>query len=141
MRASLNPTAVVVAQTAGVSAVGDVHRRFGWIAVGVFAAVGVWGLVLAIAGREPGRWFWLGFGLATATILTQVLMGVWARQVDGIDPGNQHFFYGVVILFTLTFVYIYRSQMAKRPALAYGLLALFLMGLGLRAIANFGQSF
>jgi hypothetical protein len=31
---------------------------------------------------------------------------------------------------------VYRSQLAKRPALAYGLLMLFVMGLGLRAWAN-----
>jgi len=50
-------------------------------------------------------------------------------------------FYGIVILFTFSFAYIYRAQLAKRAALSYGLLGLFLMGLGIRGIQNFGQSF
>lgn len=105
------------------------------------AAIGVWALALAIMKREPGRLFWIGFGAATVGLIGQVSMGVWALTVDGIEPGNQHVFYGVVIMFTLAFAYIYRIQLAKRPALSYGLLALFLMGLGIRAISNFGQNF
>ena len=42
----------------------------------------------------------------------------------------------MVIAVTLSFAYIYRPTMAKRPALTYGLLLLFVMGLGLRAWAN-----
>ena len=56
---------------------------------------------------------------------------------QGYRPGNDfHLFYGFVILFTFSFAYIYRTQMEKRPALAWGLLLLFVMGLGLRAWAN-----
>jgi hypothetical protein len=47
----------------------------------------------------------------------------------------------VVISFTLGFAYIYRAQFRKRPALYLGLLLLFLMGLGIRGIMTFGQSF
>lgn len=120
---------------------GSFHRVWGWYAVGLMAAVGLFGLVLAIFKREPGRTFWWAFGIATASIVAQVGMGIYTLSVDGVEPGNQHVFYGVVIMFTLAFAYIYRIQLAKRPALSYALLALFLMGLGLRAIANFGQNF
>ena len=50
-------------------------------------------------------------------------------------------FYGFVILLTLTFVYIYRVQFERRPALYWGLVLLFMMGLGLRGISSFGASF
>lgn len=96
---------------------------------------------MAITKRDPGRPFWIGFGIGTVGLVGQVSMGVWALAVDGVEPGNQHVFYGVVIMFTLAFAYIYRLQLAKRPALSYGLLALFLMGLAIRAISNFGQNF
>jgi hypothetical protein len=36
---------------------------------------------------------------------------------------------------------MYRAQFSKRPALSYGLLFLFAMGLGVRGIMTFGQSF
>jgi hypothetical protein len=50
-------------------------------------------------------------------------------------------FYGVVIAVTLSFAYIYRAQFRKRPALYYGLLLLFTMGLGIRGILTFGGNF
>jgi hypothetical protein len=123
------------------SSVGDLHRMTGWYAVWLLGLVGVWGLALAVWRREPGRPFRVGFGVATAGVLGQVGLGLWARSVQGVEPGSQHVFYGIVIVFTLVFAYIYRSQMARRPALAYGALALFLMGLGMRAIATFGRGF
>ena len=45
-------------------------------------------------------------------------------------------FYGFLILFTFAFAYIYRAQLDRRPALYYGLLLLFVMGLGIRAWSN-----
>ncbi len=133
-------SAYVLAQQS-VSTFGSFHRAWGWYAVGLMAFVGVWALALAITKRDPGRPFWIGFGIGTVGLVGQVSMGVWALTVDGVEPGNQHVFYGIVIMFTLAFAYIYRLQLAKRPALSYGLLALFLMGLAIRAISNFGQNF
>jgi hypothetical protein len=50
-------------------------------------------------------------------------------------------FYGVVIAVTFSFAYIYRAQFRKRPALYYGLLLLFTMGLSIRGILTFGGDF
>ena len=55
---------------------------------------------------------------------------------EGWRPPSIHMFYGFLILFVYTFAYIYRVQMDKRPALYYGLLLLFVMGLGIRAWSN-----
>ena len=60
---------------------------------------------------------------------------------SGVDPGNQHVFYGVVIAVTFTFAYIYCAQFRKRPAFYYGLLLLFAMGLSIRGILSFGGNF
>ena len=71
-------------------------------------------------------------------MLVQIVAGVILWQ-QGVRPGdNFHVFYGVVIAITLALAYIWRAQLAKRPALSYGLLLLFIMGLGLRAWANVG---
>lgn len=103
--------------------------------------VGLLGVALQVLDREPSRLFWVLFATGVAGVLGQVGMGLYAFSVDEVQPGNIHVFYGVVIMFTLAFAYIYRAQLARRPALYYGLLCLFIMGLGLRAIGNFGQSF
>ncbi|GIU92373.1 MAG: hypothetical protein KatS3mg011_1279 [Acidimicrobiia bacterium] len=123
------------------SPVGDFHSVWGWVVVVILGVGGVWGLVLASIRREPPRYFWwmVAAGMGAATV--QVALGVWAFAVDGIQPGNQHVFYGIVIAFTMAFAYMYRSQLGRRPALAYGLLMLFMMGLAIRGIMTFGHSF
>jgi hypothetical protein len=70
-----------------------------------------------------------------------VVVGVAVMSAQEIDPGNQHVFYGVVIAATFAFTYIYRAQFRRRPAMYYGLLLLFTMGLGIRGIMTFGVSF
>lgn len=112
------------------------HQNWFWVAVIVNGSVGLWGVGLAIARRTPGRVFAWATGAAITVMLIQVAAGMWLWQ-QGMRPGNGfHVFYGIVIVFTFTFAYIYRPQLARRPALGYGLLLLFVMGLGLRAWAN-----
>jgi hypothetical protein len=112
------------------------HQSWFWVAVISTGLVGLWGLLLAVTKRAPGRSFKIGRALAIAAILVQVGAGVYLYS-NGVRPGNSfHVFYGVVIVITLTLAYLYRSTMARKPALTYGILLLFVMGLGLRAWAN-----
>jgi hypothetical protein len=114
----------------------DLHANWFWVAVLSTGAVGSWGLVLAVLKRSPGRAFAVGRAAAITAALVQVGLGVILWQ-QGLRPGNDfHVFYGVVVAVTLALAYVYRAAMAKRPALTYGLLLLFVMGLGLRAYAN-----
>ncbi len=114
----------------------DLHASWFWVAVLSTGVVGLWGLVLASLKRPPGRAFAFGRAGAITAALIQVGLGVILWQ-QGLRPGNNfHVFYGVVTAITLSIAYVYRSAMAKRPALTYGLLLLFVMGLGLRAYAN-----
>ncbi len=107
-----------------------------WVAVAANGLVGLWGLALAATTRVPGRWFFTARTAAITTMLVQIAAGLflWGR---GQRPGNGfHVFYGVVISVTFAIAYVYRPAMARKPALAYGLMLLFVMGLGLRAWAN-----
>jgi hypothetical protein len=131
----------LLAQVTFASTAGGLHRAVGWYVVGVMALLGVWALALATLKKTPGGAYWVAFGVGVTGVLAQVGLGTWALSVDEVDPGNQHVFYGIVSVFTLAFAYIYRLQLAKRPALSYAILCLFLMGLGMRAISNFGESF
>lgn len=121
-------------------AVGSIHDAWGPIAAGISGLVGLWGVIMARRDVVPKAFYW-AVGVAIAGMLFQVALGVMTMSIDGIDPGNQHVFYGVVIAFTLAFAYIYRAQFRKRPSLYYGLLLLFMMGLSIRGIMTFGNNF
>ena len=116
-----------------LSTVLEFHQSWFYVAVVSCGIVGLWGLVLAIAKWEPNRAFSIARAVAITAMLIQVGAGVYLYTQD-VRPGNSfHVFYGVVIVVTLTLAYLYRSTMARRPALTYGLLLLFVMGLGIRA--------
>lgn len=110
------------------------------MAIFVTGAAGALALFFAIRKRDLPSWFWWIGGTAIAAMVVQVLAGVYLYQQDR-RPGSQHMFYGFVILFTLTFGYVYRWQLQQRPALRWGLFLLFVMGLGIRGVMTFGESF
>lgn len=114
------------------------HQHWFYVAVITTGLVGLWGIALAVVKRPPTRTFRIATGAAIAVMLVQVGAGLWLYG-QGVRPADGfHVFYGVVIAITFALVYVYRSAMARRPALSYGLLLLFVMGLGLRAWANVG---
>lgn len=122
-----------------LASVSSLHTTLGYIAVGTSGVVGLWGVLMAKREAVPVAFYW-AVGVAIAGLLLQVLLGAVILS-EGIDPGDQHVFYGVVIAVTFSFTYIYRSQFRQRPPLYYGLLLLFTMGLGIRGIMTFGQNF
>lgn len=117
----------------------SIHTTWGYIAAGISGVIGVWGVAMARRQAVPKAFYW-GVGVAVVALLIQITLGVILYS-GGIDPGNQHIFYGVVIAVTFSFAYIYRAQFRKRPTLYYGLLLLFTMGLGIRGIMTFGGNF
>jgi hypothetical protein len=119
--------------------VSDFHTTWGYIAAGISGVVGLWGVLLR-AREIPPRVFYYAVGVAIGALLIQIVAGVIVAS-GGVDPGNQHVFYGVVIAVTFSFAYIYRAQFRKRPTLYYGLLLLFTMGLSIRGILTFGGDF
>lgn len=115
------------------------HTTWGWVAVSLAGLAGLAGLGFAITKRPLIRPFWILAGSAMGAMVVQVLAGI-VLYLQEEDPGAFHMFYGFLVLFSLAFAYMYRSQLAKRPALAWGLMLLFVMGLGLRAIMTFEGS-
>ena len=112
------------------------HQNWFYVAVISCGLVGLWGVVVGLAKRDPGRIFSMARNTAIGAMLVQVGAGLYLWG-QGLRPGDAfHVFYGVVIAVTFSFAYIYRIQLDRRPALSYGLLLLFVMGLGLRAWSN-----
>ena len=116
------------------------HETWGYIAAGISGVVGLWGVIIRRRVQPPTA-FWFGVGLAIAALLVQVVVGIAWMRASGIDPGDQHVFYGVLIAVTFSFAYIYRAQFRKSPALYYGLFLLFAMGLAIRGMTTVGVDF
>ncbi len=117
-----------------------IHEVLGWTFVGAAGLTGLTGVLVALLKRRPNRIFWSAVVGSFALGVVQVSLGL-IMFGQGQNPGGFHVFYGTVLLFTAAFAYVYKSQLAKRPALYWGILLLFAMGVGLRGIANFGRGF
>lgn len=110
------------------------HETFAWVAIVANALVGVAGLV---AWRVPGRrgpWLWWTTLVAECMLLLQVLTGAILVSGGRIQAPRFHMFYGFVAFLTVGLAYSYRSSMRGRLELFYGLVGLFLMGVGIRAV-------
>jgi hypothetical protein len=114
----------------------SLHGNWFYVAVITTGLAGLWGIGLLVLKRPVTRLFNWAVGTAVVAMLIQVGLGLAIYQQGYRATNDFHLFYGFVILFTFSFAYIYRAQMSKRPALTWGLLLLFVMGLGLRAWSN-----
>jgi CHASE2 domain-containing sensor protein len=112
------------------------HESWFWVAVVTTGLAGSWGLTLGLTKRAAPRAFVIARWVAMTAMAIQVSAGL-ILYGQGWRPANGfHVFYGIVIVFTFAFAYIYRIQLERRPELGYGLLLLFVMGLGFRAWSN-----
>jgi len=116
------------------SALLDLHNTMAWVLVGTNAAAGCWALGAHWVEGLRHRALWWFTGLAEATIVVQVLLGVTLSSARDLEAPEFHEFYGFVALIAAALIFSYRPQVKAYTYLLYGLGGLFLMGLGLRAI-------
>lgn len=110
------------------------HEVWAYVAIVANAAAGVVLLVCWRVTRWRGRWMWIPTIAAEAAMMLQVLVGVVLVASDQYVAPRFHMFYGFVAFLTVGIAYSYRQQMRGRRELFYGLVGLFIMGLGIRAI-------
>ncbi|MFM8304324.1 MAG: hypothetical protein ACKOA9_08515 [Actinomycetota bacterium] len=111
-----------------------VHEVWAYVAIVANALAGVVLLVCWRVERWRGRWMWVPTIAAEAAMMLQVLIGVVLVSSDDYVVPRFHMFYGFVAFLTVGIAYSYRQQMRGRRELFYGLVGLFIMGLGIRAI-------
>jgi hypothetical protein len=101
------------------------------------AANALAGATALLAWRRPslrGRWVWVATGIAEAALLLQVTSGAILVSDEAFTVARFHMFYGFVGFITVALAYSLRDSMAGRLELLYGLVGLFLMGVGIRAV-------
>lgn len=112
----------------------DFHEIWAYVAIVANAIAGIILLVCWRVTEWRGRWVWIPTIAAEAAMLLQVLIGVVLVASDEYVVARFHMFYGFVAFLTVGIAYSYRQQMRGRRELFYGLVGLFIMGLGIRAI-------
>jgi hypothetical protein len=117
-----------------IDALRDFHGVWGYVSIVSNAVAGVIALAAWRWERLRGRWVWIATIAAEAAIMVQVVTGVALVSDDRYTVARFHMFYGFVAFITVGLAYSYRFQMKGRLELLYGLVGLFLMGVGIRAV-------
>lgn len=117
-----------------MKALRDFHNGFGYVAIVANALAGVVALVAWRVGRLRGRWVWIVTIGAEVMMLVEVVVGVILVSSDEYVVARIHTFYGFLAFLTIGLAYQYRDSMRGRTELFYGLVGLFIMGLGIRAV-------
>ena len=97
---------------------------------------GVWRLAAWRWERLRGRPLWIGVIVSESMLMVQVLVGTALVAGFDYEPPRIHMFYGFLVFVSVGLAYQYRDSMRGRLELLYGLVGLFLMGLGIRAITQ-----
>ena len=110
------------------------HHVWAYVAIAANGAIGVAGLVAWRIEALRGRWVWIGTVVAEAAMMVQVIAGVTLQASKQYKAPDFHIFYGFLAFITVGLAYQYRKEMRGRRELFYGLVGLFLMGVGIRAV-------
>ena len=111
-----------------------VHTALGWALVLSNGVAGLWalGAIRWNALRHHSLWWCLG--AAWVLVFVQLTAGVILMRVADVDAPAFHVFYGACCAVAVVFVYAYRQQLEHRRYELFGLGALFIMGLAIRAM-------
>lgn len=110
------------------------HSKWGYVAIALNALAGVYALVAYQWRRFRSRYVWWATIVAEAALMLQVLVGAILVASKDYEAPRFHMFYGFVAFITVGLAYSYRGAMRGRRELLYGLVGLFLMGVGIRAV-------
>ena len=113
-----------------------VHLVWAWVVIVSNALAGLWALAAHRDERFRVPALWRFTAVAEVAIFVQVVLGVILIQGRKTDDFGFHVLYGFSAAFAVGIVYSYRNQLGDKLYLLYGFGGLFIMGLGLRAIAT-----
>jgi hypothetical protein len=114
----------------------SIHHDFGYTVIIINALAGIFTLI-GLKVRAISRWKYYLYGAYAGWIamLIQVVLGiVLFSSGDYDDVPKFHIFYGFVGLISVGLIFAYRKSLGKRKAMWIGIFALFLAGVGVRAI-------
>jgi len=122
--------------------VSKVHEFVGFVVVGIFAVGWVWGLIAAIARRDPGDRYWTWLTVAQVVAGLQALLGVVLLLMGKRPSTWLHYVYGFGPFVVLAIAHLMARDLQKTksgtPAIApwivFALAAFICFGLTLRGL-------
>jgi len=113
------------------------HDRLSITVVLFMFAVGIWGLFTFFSGGVLGGSISGAMLIGQVLIMLQVVLGL-ILLTGGFRPlSNIHYLYGVTGVIAMPFAYSYLQKRSPREALLFfSLVALFIGGIGIRAITT-----
>ncbi len=110
----------------GVS-LAQVHLAWGVVVCALNVVVAAWGLLMWRRGRPAIVGFWWLTATAWASVVPQVLLGVWLYAEGHRAPlGWQHYVYGPALLVLAAFGLLERKHMPGREGLLFGVVSLLI---------------
>lgn len=113
------------------------HESTAWFLIASNAVVGVWALAAQYLTALRHRSLWWFTAVAQTSTLVVASIGALIVSRDGVELDSFHALYGFSTIFAVAILYSYRNSpfIADKIHLLYGCGGLFIMGLGLRALA------
>ena len=114
----------------------ELHRWIGFLVVGVFTIGWVFGVVLWIAKRQAGDWFWRWLVAAQVVAIVQALAGVVLLLLGRRPSDWLHLVYGLAPLVILGIAHaLARDEVLRsRPWIPFAIASFICFGLSLRAL-------
>ena len=120
----------------------QVHEVVGFVVVGIFAVGWVWGLVAAIARRDPGDRYWVWLSVAQIVAGLQALLGIVLLLMGKRPSTWLHYVYGFGPFVVLAIAHLMARDLQKTktgsPAIApwivFAVAAFICFGLALRGL-------
>lgn len=115
----------------------QIHGSLGNAAMLYMLILGLWALGSALRNQGLSGSFWGALAIGAGLMLVQGLLGVVLWVMVGSPSRPIHILYGVLCAIGIPAAYAYlRTPGGRREALLYGLAALFIFGLAVRAIST-----
>ena len=114
----------------------ELHRWIGFVVVAIFAIGWLFGLVLWIAKRDAGDWFWRWLVAAQVVAIAQALIGTVLLILGNRPSTWLHVVYGFgpVIIFAVAHALARDENFRRRPWAPFAFASFISFGLSLRAL-------
>jgi len=114
----------------------EVHKYIGFVIVGAFGLLMLWGLGARLFRRGPGEWFWRLLAAIQVVLGIQVLAGITLLAVYGFSARPWlHYLYGSVFPITVLVVaHVVARGLERDHWVPFAWAAFFCFGLTLRAL-------
>jgi hypothetical protein len=114
----------------------EVHKYIGFVVVGGFAVMMLWGFGAKLAKRDPGPWFWRLVAAAQVILGIQVVVGIVLLFVYGFHARPLlHYLYGSVFPITVLVVtHLFARDLERDQYFPFAFAGLICFGLTARAL-------